>query len=217
MPPRRELPDDEVFAQPLGYARSAGRASTADPTTAILWDRAGRSHVAGTSIGLAANVASAQHRAHSVGGRVAGARVVRSRARRRITRVASPDAAALLEQAYALHPEPVLLYNLARALDAEGEIDDARDAHMHDFSHRASSAEQAPLATRRVEVLGAQIAGARRGRASRGRVVLLMPDARADAADARPCAAATCAQPRRARSGAHVVDRCGGARSSVAC
>lgn len=39
------------------------------------------------------------------------------------------EAAALLEEAYALHPEPLLLYNLARARDGEGKLVAAADAY----------------------------------------------------------------------------------------
>lgn len=88
------------------------------------------------------------------------------------------DAAALLEQAYALHPEPVLLYNLARALDAEGEMDEARDAYQR-FLSSSPDAEQAPLATRRVEVLSAQIA-------DRDEAARIEAEARARAAEPVP-------------------------------
>ncbi|MBW2524904.1 MAG: tetratricopeptide repeat protein [Deltaproteobacteria bacterium] len=39
------------------------------------------------------------------------------------------EAAALLEQAYELHPEPTLLYNLARAREGQGELGAAADAY----------------------------------------------------------------------------------------
>ena len=88
------------------------------------------------------------------------------------------DTTALLEQAYALHPEPVLLYNLARALDAEGEMDEARDAYQR-FLASSPEAEQAPLATRRVEVLSAQIA-------DRDEAARIEAEARARAAEPAP-------------------------------
>ncbi|MFO0683812.1 MAG: hypothetical protein U0234_17270 [Sandaracinus sp.] len=66
------------------------------------------------------------------------------------------DAAALLQEAYTLHPEPVLLYNRARALDAEGDLAGALADYRH-FLEASPDAEQAPLARRRVEVLGAQL------------------------------------------------------------
>lgn len=66
------------------------------------------------------------------------------------------DAAALLEEAYALHPEPILLYNLARALDAEGDLDGAVDAYER-FVNENPEDTHVPLARRRIEVLGEQI------------------------------------------------------------
>ncbi len=39
------------------------------------------------------------------------------------------DAAALLRTAYSLHAEPVLLYNLARALEGDGDLEGAIDAY----------------------------------------------------------------------------------------
>jgi tetratricopeptide (TPR) repeat protein len=39
------------------------------------------------------------------------------------------DAVVLLRRAYAMHEEPVLLYNLARALEGEGNYEDAVDAY----------------------------------------------------------------------------------------
>lgn len=66
------------------------------------------------------------------------------------------DAAALLQEAYTLHPEPVLLYNRARALDAEGDPAGALADYRH-FLEASPDAEQSPLARRRVEVLSAQL------------------------------------------------------------
>jgi tetratricopeptide (TPR) repeat protein len=40
------------------------------------------------------------------------------------------DAAGLLRQAYSLHAEPVLLYNLARALEGDGDLTGAIDAYQ---------------------------------------------------------------------------------------
>ncbi len=67
------------------------------------------------------------------------------------------EAAALLEEAYALHPEPLLLYNRARALDAEGDLSGALVDYRR-FLDASPDASQAPLARGRVEVLGAQLA-----------------------------------------------------------
>lgn len=39
------------------------------------------------------------------------------------------EAAVLLEQAHALHPEPTLLYNLARAREGQGSLAEAADAY----------------------------------------------------------------------------------------
>jgi tetratricopeptide (TPR) repeat protein len=67
------------------------------------------------------------------------------------------DAAAMLQQAYALHPEPILLYNLARALEADGQLDEARDAYRS-FLEASPEAAQAAPSRRRLEVIEGLIA-----------------------------------------------------------
>ncbi len=67
------------------------------------------------------------------------------------------DAAALLSEAYELHPEPILLYNLARALEADGRLDEARTAY-EDFLESSPEAEQAAPSRRRLEVIEGLIA-----------------------------------------------------------
>ena len=62
------------------------------------------------------------------------------------------EAAAALGQAYELFPEPVLLYNLARALEADGQLEAARDAY-EDFLEESPDAEQAAPSRARLEVI----------------------------------------------------------------
>lgn len=66
------------------------------------------------------------------------------------------DAATLLREAYGLEPAPVLLYNLARALDADGQLLEARDAYRR-YLTEEPDAEQRPSCERRIEVLTTQI------------------------------------------------------------
>jgi len=66
------------------------------------------------------------------------------------------DASTLLREAYALEPAPVLLYNLAPALAAEGQVVDARDAYRR-FLAQEPEADQRASCERRIEVLTAQI------------------------------------------------------------
>ena len=40
------------------------------------------------------------------------------------------QAASLLEEAYAIWPDPVLVYNLGRAYEGAGRLDEARDAYV---------------------------------------------------------------------------------------
>lgn len=67
------------------------------------------------------------------------------------------DAATLLSEAYELHPEPILLYNLARALEADGRLVEARTAYQ-DFLESSPEAEQAAPSRRRLEVIEGLIA-----------------------------------------------------------
>ena len=71
------------------------------------------------------------------------------------------DAATMLREAYGLEPAAVLLYNLARALDADGQIVEARDAYRR-YLEAEPNAEQSATCARRIEVLDAQIAAAER-------------------------------------------------------
>lgn len=67
------------------------------------------------------------------------------------------EAAAMLEEAYALHAEPILLYNWARALEADGQLDEAATAYRR-FLEVAPEADQAAPSRRRLEVLDGLIA-----------------------------------------------------------
>jgi tetratricopeptide (TPR) repeat protein len=71
------------------------------------------------------------------------------------------DAATMLREAYGLEPAPVLLYNLARALDADGQLVEARDAYAR-YLAAEPNADQSATCARRIEVLDAQIAAAAR-------------------------------------------------------
>ncbi len=52
------------------------------------------------------------------------------------------EAAALLRQAYELRPAPVLLYNLGRALEAQGEPTEALDAYRRHLAGRPTAADR---------------------------------------------------------------------------
>jgi tetratricopeptide (TPR) repeat protein len=75
------------------------------------------------------------------------------------------EAADLLERAYALQPEPILLYNLARARESAGDVQGAYDAYTRFLAEAPADAEQRPRVTGRVEVLRAEIES-RRARAT---------------------------------------------------
>ena len=66
------------------------------------------------------------------------------------------DAATLLREAYGLEPAPVLQYNLARALDADGQLVAARDAYRR-YLAEEPDADQRASCERRIEVLTTQI------------------------------------------------------------
>jgi tetratricopeptide (TPR) repeat protein len=66
------------------------------------------------------------------------------------------EAAELLEKAYAMHPEPVLLYNLGRAYDGMGENEKAVDAYKH-YLEQVPDAKDKGALTRRIETLEKQI------------------------------------------------------------
>lgn len=61
-------------------------------------------------------------------------------------------AAELLREAYDLHPEPVLLYNLGRALDGMGEFQEAIQAYR-DYVEAAPDAEDRGAVERRIQTL----------------------------------------------------------------
>lgn len=67
------------------------------------------------------------------------------------------EAAELLRQAYALDPAPTLLYNLARALESDGDLDGAADAYRR-YIEADPDAKDRPAIEKRVSNLEAQIA-----------------------------------------------------------
>jgi tetratricopeptide (TPR) repeat protein len=67
------------------------------------------------------------------------------------------EAAKLLEKAYALHPEPVLLYNLGRAYEGLGENQKAIDAYTH-YLDQAPKAKDRGALERRIQTLKDQVA-----------------------------------------------------------
>jgi len=72
-------------------------------------------------------------------------------------------AAELLREAHLLHPDPSLLYNLARALDAQGDLRGAVDAYERFLSEQPGS-QQRGLVERRVTTLREQIEAQDRAR-----------------------------------------------------
>ena len=66
------------------------------------------------------------------------------------------EAAALLERAYSLHEEPVLLYNLGRAYEGLGENQKAIDAYTK-YLEKAPEAKDRGALERRIVTLKAQI------------------------------------------------------------
>ena len=71
------------------------------------------------------------------------------------------EAVRLLEEAYALHPEPVLLYNLARAYEGMGDPIKARDAYQR-YLDGSPDAKDRGAIERRIQTLDAQIAEQKR-------------------------------------------------------
>lgn len=65
-------------------------------------------------------------------------------------------AAELLREAYELHPEPLLLYNLGRALDGMGDAEGAVQAY-HNYLEAAPGADDRALVEERITILTAQI------------------------------------------------------------
>ncbi len=66
-------------------------------------------------------------------------------------------AADLLRKAYAAYPEPILLYNLGRALEGLGDAKDAIDAY-ESYLHVAKHIEDRGAIERRIETLKVQLA-----------------------------------------------------------
>ena len=67
------------------------------------------------------------------------------------------DAATLLEHAYALQPEPVLLYNLGRAREGAGADEAAADAYRRYLATEGTDATDASAARARLTVLDRRI------------------------------------------------------------
>jgi tetratricopeptide (TPR) repeat protein len=67
------------------------------------------------------------------------------------------DAAKLLREAYALHPEPILLYNLGRAQEGLGDTRGAIDSYEQ-YLAQAKQIQDRGAIERRIETLKAQLA-----------------------------------------------------------
>lgn len=63
------------------------------------------------------------------------------------------DAADKLETAHRLYPEPILLYNLARALEGGGDLDGALDAYREFLEAADEDAEERTVTRARIEVI----------------------------------------------------------------
>jgi tetratricopeptide (TPR) repeat protein len=103
------------------------------------------------------------------------------------------EAARLLEQAYALHREPVLLYNLARAYEGMGELEKAIKAYKA-YVEGSPKARDRGAIERRVETLEKQIREQKRLEEEKQRLQTERDqrdraDADADAAPEQPKAA----------------------------
>jgi tetratricopeptide (TPR) repeat protein len=72
------------------------------------------------------------------------------------------QAATLLRRAYALFPEPVLLYNLARALESNGDGEPAIDAYDEYLKQAAADAEHRAAAEQRSVALRRRVLETRR-------------------------------------------------------
>lgn len=79
------------------------------------------------------------------------------------------DAAARLRAARELHDEPLLSYNLARALEGAGDLEGAVDAYS-DYLDEAPDAEDAPAVRARLETLERHLAEVRALEADRERL-----------------------------------------------
>jgi tetratricopeptide (TPR) repeat protein len=69
-------------------------------------------------------------------------------------------AAALLREAYSLHPEPILLYNLARALEGLGDFDGAIESYERYLNAATEIADRGAI-ERRIATLRAKVAAAK--------------------------------------------------------
>src|SRR5690606_35346285 len=58
------------------------------------------------------------------------------------------DAIERLEQAYALAPEPVLLYNLGRAFESSGELERAIDAYRRYLDEEPNAPDRGAISAR---------------------------------------------------------------------
>jgi tetratricopeptide (TPR) repeat protein len=63
------------------------------------------------------------------------------------------DAADKLETAHRLFPEPILLYNLGRALDGGGDLEGALDAYHEFLAEADEDADERPVAVARIQVV----------------------------------------------------------------
>jgi tetratricopeptide (TPR) repeat protein len=68
------------------------------------------------------------------------------------------ESAILIRRAYEIEPHPILLYNIARALESAGDLHGALEAYEQFLRDAPSDAEQRPRVTRRVEVLRVELA-----------------------------------------------------------
>lgn len=66
-------------------------------------------------------------------------------------------ASALLQQAYEIHPEPVLLYDLGRVFESMGELERAKDAYARFLLADPGAVDRGAI-EKRIETLGRQIA-----------------------------------------------------------
>jgi tetratricopeptide (TPR) repeat protein len=63
------------------------------------------------------------------------------------------ESAILIRRAYEIEPHPILLYNIARALESAGDLQGALEAYQQFLVDAPADAEQRPRVARRVEVL----------------------------------------------------------------
>lgn len=85
------------------------------------------------------------------------AKVLAEQSRQAYQAGALEDAAALLRQAYARDPDPVLQYNLARVLDSAGDLQGAATAYRH-YLDAAPNDPSRPLIERRLEAIDGLLA-----------------------------------------------------------